>query len=301
MALNLKNKIFRNLKDVELASVIYLTGISLYILLFIPRIEHALELIVIHLILIAIIFVTAFYRTRKLQAANGFILLTYPVLFLAFLYRETDSINNVFFQNLDSYLSHWESIIFHAQPSLLFHKMIPQTWFSELMNFGYFSFYLVIIVYLLYIYYRNREQAEKQTFLVIVAFYLYYIIFIIFPTAGPQFYFSTGLQSSEGPGVFKALVCMAQRIGEGETGAFPSSHVGMTSIILFQSFRFSKKLFWCLLPVALLLFSSTVYIQAHFLIDVVAGIFTFPLFLATSDLLYNLLQYSRKTYQETGK
>jgi membrane-associated phospholipid phosphatase len=287
--------------DVEFATVIYLIGTGLYILLFIPKIDLVFELISIHLVLVAVIFITAFYRTRKSRTPNGFILLAYPVLFLAFLYRETDSINNVFFQNLDSYLYHWESIIFHGQPSLLFHKMMPQIWFSELMNFGYFSFYLIIIVYLVFIFYRNREQAEKQTFLILVAFYLYYIIFIIFPTAGPQFYLSTSIKSSGDHGVFKALVHIAQRIGEGETGAFPSSHVGITSIILFQSYRFNKKLFWGLLPVGLLLFSSTVYIHAHYLIDVVAGILTFPLFLATSDLLYNLFHYSRVTQKKLYK
>ncbi len=284
--------------DVEIATVIYLIGTGLYILLFIPKIELVFELISIHLVLIAVVFITAFYRTRKSRPPYGFVLLAYPVLFLAFLYRETDSINNVFFQNLDSYLYHWESIIFHGQPSLLFHNMMPQTWFSELMYFGYFSFYLIIIAYLFFIFYRNREQTEKQTFLILVSFYLYYIVFIIFPTAGPQFYLSTSIKASGAPGVFKALVHMAQRIGEGETGAFPSSHVGITSIILFLSYRFNKKLFWGILPVALLLFSSTVYIHAHYLIDVVAGIVTFPLFLATSDLLYNLFHYSRATQKK---
>ncbi len=242
--------------------------------------------------MIAVVYIIASYRSRKFKTSYSFMWLVYPVLFLAFLYRETDSLNNVFFHNLDPYLFRWETIIFHAQPSLSFRYLFPQIWFSELMNFGYFSFYLIILVFLFYTFSQKRELAAKQTFLIIVAFYLYYIIFIIFPTAGPQFYFSTDIESSGGPGVFKALVHLAQRIGEGETGAFPSSHVGITSIILFQSYRFNKKLFWGILPVALLLFSSTVYIQAHYLIDVVAGILTFPLFLAFSDLLFSLFSYS---------
>ena len=248
--------------------------------------------------MLGIIFTTAYYRKRKFYASNSFALIAYPVIFLAFLYRETDYLNNIFFKNLDPYLYRWESIVFHGQPSLEFHKLIPQVWFSELMNFGYFSFYLIIIAYLYFIFSRNRRHAEKQTFLIIVSFYLYYIIFIIFPSAGPQFYLSSEIQHTGGTGVFKALVQLAQQIGEGETGAFPSSHVGITSIILFQSFRYNKKLFWGLLPFALILFSSTVYIQAHYLIDVIAGVLTFPLFLGISDLLFNTVRYTRLSHKK---
>ena len=60
-------------------------------------------------------------------------------------------------------------------------------------------------------------------------------------------------------------------MGERPTAAFPSSHVGVSTILMIMAWRGSKKLFACLLPLYLLLCGATVYIQAHYLIDAIAG------------------------------
>ncbi|RHM63234.1 phosphatase PAP2 family protein [Bacteroides fragilis] len=52
---------------------------------------------------------------------------------------------------------------------------------------------------------------------------------------------------------------------------FPSSHVGVSTILMIMAWRASKKLFACLMPFYLLLCGATVYIQAHYLIDAIAG------------------------------
>jgi membrane-associated phospholipid phosphatase len=60
-------------------------------------------------------------------------------------------------------------------------------------------------------------------------------------------------------------------VGERPTAAFPSSHVGMSTILMILAFRANKYLFACLIPFYLLLCGATVYIQAHYLIDSIAG------------------------------
>jgi len=60
-------------------------------------------------------------------------------------------------------------------------------------------------------------------------------------------------------------------VGERPTAAFPSSHVGMSTILMIMAWRGSRKLFWCLMPFYLLLCAATVYIQAHYVIDVIVG------------------------------
>ena len=70
---------------------------------------------------------------------------------------------------------------------------------------------------------------------------------------------------------FYSLVEGSQQVGERPTAAFPSSHVGISTILMIMAWRGSKKLFACLIPFYMLLCGATVYIQAHYVIDAIVG------------------------------
>ena len=98
----------------------------------------------------------------------------------------------------------------------------------------------------------------------------------IFPAIGD--YFNHNQELLPGPGYehgfFYNLVESSQQVGERPTAAFPSSHVGMSTILMIMAWRGSRRLFACLLPFYLLLCGATVYIQAHYLIDAIVGFFS---------------------------
>ena len=54
--------------------------------------------------------------------------------------------------------------------------------------------------------------------------------------------------------------------------AFPSSHVAISLIALLFNFKYNRSLAVLFLPFTLLLFFSTIYIYAHYFVDVVGGI-----------------------------
>jgi membrane-associated phospholipid phosphatase len=71
------------------------------------------------------------------------------------------------------------------------------------------------------------------------------------------------------------LVETSQLVGERPTAAFPSSHVGITTLIMLLFFQIKKyKILVLLLPIYIFLVAATVYIQAHYLIDLLAGLVT---------------------------
>ena len=73
---------------------------------------------------------------------------------------------------------------------------------------------------------------------------------------------------------YDKLVAELKRLESVErpTAAFPSSHVGITTILMFLAWRTRcKTLFWCMMPFYVLMCFATVYIQAHYAIDVIAG------------------------------
>ena len=138
---------------------------------------------------------------------------------------------------------------------------------------------------------------DKAATIILASFFIYYFIFVILPVTGPQYYylavgesriaegifpdlgnyFLTHSERMTSPGyadgLFYGLVENAHNAGERPTAAFPSSHIGITTILmLFAWYSRSRRLFWSILPFAVLMFFATVYIKAHYAIDAIAGI-----------------------------
>ena len=92
-------------------------------------------------------------------------------------------------------------------------------------------------------------------------------------------------------GLFYNLVESAKAAGERPTAAFPSSHVGISTVCMLLAWHArSRKLLLLLLPFYVLLFFSTVYIQAHYAIDAIAGVLTGVLFYFGFMRVYRMWQ-----------
>ena len=200
--------------------------------------------------------------------------------------------------------------LFGCQPALTFSAALPQKIWSELFHLGYFSYYLMIAGAVLSPLLLARERFSRTAFIVMATFFLYYTIYLFLPVSGPQYYFcAIGLDQaaaghfpavadgyfalhqqmlpSPGPdGLFRTLVEQAQAGGERPTAAFPSSHVGAATVLMLLMYRTRRWLTWLMMPLYLLLVGATVYIQAHYLVDVFGGLATGFLFYIILDRLY---------------
>ena len=208
---------------------------------------------------------------------------------MTFLYKETAMLNTLIFPKIDEFLSNLDQTIFNSQPSIEFSKHFNSLFFSELFYFGYFCYYLLPLVVFGVLYKFLPQKIEEFGFILISSFLLYYFIFIIIPAEGPQFYFTFPDNYIEAQGIFGNMVKLIQKNGEVPTAAFPSSHVGISWIVIFwlyQNFRKSVKYF---LPFVILLMFSTVYIKAHYFVDVVAGFLTAPIVFFLTFKFYKFL------------
>jgi len=221
---------------------------------------------------------------------------------LSWWYPDTYEINRLF-PNLDHVFATWEQQSFECQPSLLFSQAIGNPIFSELMDLGYFSYYPMIGVVAFYFFFSRYKDFGRAAFVILAAFFAYYVIYIFVPVTGPQYYFAAiGLdKAAEGifpnvgdyfatlrealpspgyhDGIFYQLVADAHTAGERPTAAFPSSHVGISTILMMLAWSaHSKRLVLFLLPFYVLLCFSTVYIQAHYAVDVFGGLVSAVLF-----------------------
>ncbi|MGP1481200.1 MAG: phosphatase PAP2 family protein [Hoylesella enoeca] len=217
---------------------------------------------------------------------------------LTWWYPDTYELNRIL-PNQDHLFAAWEQQLFGFQPAYEFCKAVPSRVFSELMAMSYASYYPLIALTAGYYAVRRYDEFERASFVIMGSFFLYYVIFVLIPVTGPQYYYGAiGLDrvahgifpnvhdyfnthqarlSCPGysDGFFYHLVESAHQAGERPTAAFPSSHVGITLILLLLAWHSrSKGLFFTVLPLFILMCFATIYIRAHYVIDVVAGLIT---------------------------
>ena len=213
-------------------------------------------------------------------------------------YPETYDFNRLF-PNLDHLFAQWEQQLFGCQPALLFSQVLPSHVASELFDMGYGSYYFMIAVTAMFYFAFRYREFERATFVILASFFVYYLIYIFLPVVGPTFYYhAVGLKTiAEGvfpnvhdyflthtaslpspgytDGVFYQFVEDAKAAGERPTAAFPSSHVGVSTICMLLAWHSgNRRLFFVYLPFYISLCCATVYIQAHYLIDAIAGLIT---------------------------
>jgi membrane-associated phospholipid phosphatase len=218
--------------------------------------------------------------------------------FLGWWYPDTYELNRQL-PNLDHLFASAEQALFGCQPALVFSNHMPWGWFSELMCLGYVSYFPLIALTTIYYFFLRYKEFRLATFVILTSFFVYYVVFVLLPVTGPQFYylavgteriaegvfpnlgdwFLTHSERMAAPGwsdgFFYHLLDITHDAGERPTAAFPSSHVGVTTVLMMLALRTRCRwLVFTMLPFYILMCLSTVYIYAHYAIDVIAGLIT---------------------------
>ncbi len=301
----------RGLLPEEWVVVGYLVFTLLLMLFMSTRIVNPQAMLSMRLQVAAIIVAMwAVYRmvpcrfTRLLRASA-------QVALLSLWYPDTYEFNRLL-PNLDHVFAQADQQLFGYQPALLFADAWSHPVFSELMHMGYASYFpLIALVFLFYFIYRNQEFG-RATFIMLTSFFVFYLVFLFLPVAGPQFYYlaagidniAHGVFPNVGDyflnhqemlptpgwsdGLFYQTVCQVHAAGERPTAAFPSSHVGITMVLLLLAWRTgNRKLLAVVAFFFTLMCFSTVYIQAHYAVDALAGLVAGVVVYAALSIIYN--------------
>ena len=236
--------------------------------------------------------------------------ITGQLVMLSWWYPDTYELNRLL-PNLDPVFAALDQDLFGFQPALLFHQWAPWPWFSELMCLGYASYYPLLVVVTLFYFFLRPREFQMASFVILTSFFVYYVIFVLVPVTGPQYYYlAAGIdQIAQGvfpdvgtwfrthtealpipgwaDGVCYQLVESAHAAGERPTAAFPSSHVGVTTILMLLALHTRNgRFFMLLLPFYVLMCLATVYIQAHYAVDAIAGLVTGVIFYGVLRTVY---------------
>ena len=305
----------KGLMPVEWVMMAYLLATTLFIICTLGGRQHTEVMLWTRVQ--AVVLTVALWGVYRLRPCRLGTLLRVggQMLLLGLWYPDTYELNRVFL-NLDHIFAGWEQCLFGCQPALVFSQTCDSPVVSELVTMGYVSYYPLFVGISLFCLVWRYEQFERVTFIILTSFFLFYVIFIFLPVAGPQFYFkavgmdqiAAGIFPNLGDyfgklafdvldpqfslplpgyhdGFFYHILEFTHDAGERPTAAFPSSHVGVTMVVMWLAWELRNRwLFYSFLPLAVLMFFGTFYIQAHYAIDAIAGVIV-------GTLIYFLLRY----------
>lgn len=295
---------------VEKLNLLYNLLTTLLVIIFYERLADPQQMLMGRFLILVGTFALIYAYTKYPSPIMRFARIVGQMALLSYWYPDTFEFNRIF-PNLDHIFANAEITLFGCQPALLFEQICNGYWWREAFNLGYWSYYPMIATVTIWYFLKRPKEIEKCTFIIIASFYLYYFIYIFLPVAGPQFYFPvigdavaaagpypeignyfdlhpqiTIAQEGKG-GLFTSLVGMAQESGERPTAAFPSSHIGISTVLMLLALRSKRRLAAILLPFYLLLCCATVYIKAHYLVDAIAGLLSGILFYLLTSWIFN--------------
>ena len=294
---------------IEKLNILYNLLTTLFIIVLYNSLNNPEKMLTDRFFILVATFVPVYIYTRYPSAATRFLRIVGQMSLLSYWYPDTFEFNRIF-PNLDHIFAQLDLTLFGCQPAQMFDQVFSSFWVREAVNLGYFAYYPMIFLTVLLTLVLDKSRFEEYGFIVLTAFLLYYAIYLFVPVAGPQYYFQAigqeaaeagnfydvgnyfrthlEMRPSPGPdGFFRSCVEAAQAGGERPQAAFPSSHVGVSTVLMILLFRLRKWLCAAVFPFYFFLCCATVYIEAHYLVDVIGGLVSAVVFYWVAKRLFD--------------
>ena len=185
-----------------------------------------------------------------------------------------DTIGFVNRRDVHHMLAALDEELFGVQPCVWAERFVTATR-TELMQLFYMSFlWIAPSTSVILLVQRRWREFRAATMAVVVCFFLGYFLYVLFPAAPPRLVFVYDFtRSLEGyPRVFSTLSARAFTLLPVDSrAAFPSLHAAVSLVALVQAWRYARGWFWVLLPFAVGLWLSTIYLRHHYVVDLMAG------------------------------
>jgi membrane-associated phospholipid phosphatase len=227
-----------------------------------------------------------------LRGVASFVRTYYPQPLIAVFFPESILLSAQALGGLshDDFFMAADQAIFGFQPAREFSRTFGHLpWLNEIM-FGVYIAYFAFMVFAIWIPYfkGDRAEGERQIFVVATMMAVVSVWYVFFRVQGPKYWLPDlreawydGFTGGFFVGLFQNTLSHATLSG----AAFPSTHVILTLTTLALAFRNDRRFFAFYVPVAVLILCSTVYIYAHWAVDILGGIAFVAIF---APLFYHL-------------
>ena len=179
-------------------------------------------------------------------------------------------IHAIFPYLFDPFIHKFELAIFGIHPTVYLQRFATPL-LTEIMSFGYFSYYLIFLLPPFIFYFFRREGVASLIFGMSLVYYFCFILFVLIPVAGPRFTladkYSVPLTGYFLPEIQAKMMTKFALRG----AAFPSSHVAMVMASAFIVRKYMSWLFKITFPLAIMVTLGAVYGRYHYVTDVTVG------------------------------
>jgi membrane-associated phospholipid phosphatase len=245
----------------------YWSGLSIAILARLDRVDAWPWFLLLHLLFIVMVVVLARHR-EVWPIAHAW----YPLLVPLVAFQETALLHDLLRDGWqDRFILALESQLFEVPPTVSLQQYRRQA-FSEMLQFGYLSYFL-FLPFLGWVLYR---RADRRPFFDLMAATTLanlacYVVFLLFPTEGPA-HTLRDLHTQPIPdGPLASLVQFLQRAGT-HGNAFPSAHVAGAVVPAIFAARYAIRYAPLLFASLVLMCVGAVYDRYHYASDIAGGL-----------------------------
>lgn len=204
-----------------------------------------------------------------------------PFLFIAFIYENLHDIaGRVMQYDIAGTMYKWDQLIFGIQPTIWAQRLY-NSWFTDIMSVSYALYFAFSLVIMFFLSLSGRRAAFRHMVLCLsFCFVIGFLCYVFFPCSPPRYFMPemyTDPYRLSGIFLYDRLQGMWDGFSVISGGAFPSLHVGISSVALIYAYKFrnftrlNKFLWYLYIPLVTSLWFSTVYLRHHWVIDIIAG------------------------------
>ncbi|MFA4875409.1 MAG: phosphatase PAP2 family protein [bacterium] len=229
-----------------------------------------------------------------------------PFLFIVFIY---ENLHDVAGQAMDfdiaGTLYRWDVALLGIEPTLWAQRIFSPL-LTDVLSISYalYFFQPLFIMFLLSLW-DMRSELRHMALALTIAFVLGFMGYVFLPASPPRYFIEslfTDPPRLYGLFLFDKLQGTWDSLSVISGGAFPSLHVGLSTVALIYAFRLRKvnrafRIVWYVyLPLVVSLWFSTVYLRHHWVIDIFAGWIVAAAGLGGAELLMRAWKRLRERY-----
>jgi membrane-associated phospholipid phosphatase len=280
-------KIYKNLSlsdSINILFVLVLLGLTLA---FPHRVGKWYLLAPLYFSMLAVSAFLIFFYRGNTHPNTAILRRWYPLVFIPICFFSLSQIvHRVVPRDFDSQMIAFDYTLFGVHPTIFLSKFL-NPYLVDLLELCYASFYWLPVILAFFLFSKGRmREFESAAAAICLGFYLSYIGNLLMPVQGPRFTLSS-FQTSPVEGMWLGNFIRESlfALEPYKWDCFPSGHTAVTLIVVILSYRYIRWLFWIMLPVAIGLIASTVFLQYHYVVDILAGALLAGIVIIMNDFL----------------
>ncbi|OGL47382.1 MAG: hypothetical protein A2W05_04285 [Candidatus Schekmanbacteria bacterium RBG_16_38_10] len=265
----------------DIVILTYIAIISSLVLIFRSNIPNWFIYIIYHLSIIAMISLIIYaynkYDSRIWQVARYW----YPVIVILSAFRELHHLIPCINPFEPGYYN--DKILYYIDQRLFsgitgITESMASSTLSDILMICYLSYFAMPILLGIALYIKGEHTKFKNALCgLLIGWFISYIGYIIVPAVGPHVAIDTSRATVlDGEFIAKSIYHGLIRLELRMADAFPSGHTLIAILVLYYSWKYYRNVFWGILPFAIGLVISTIYLRYHYVVDLAVAIMLVP-------------------------